>query len=59
MKCPQCDIEMMIKKTYTEVEGDTSPDTVTKVFNVQDMTCRNPKCENFEKVVKTVKNQIL
>lgn len=58
MKCPLCNIEMMIRKTYTEVEGDESPDTPTKVYTVQDLVCRNRKCGNYEKIVETVKTPI-
>lgn len=59
MKCPLCSIEMIIQKTYTEVEGDNSPDTQTKVYTLQELSCRNKKCGNYGKVVETVKHQIL
>ena len=41
-----------------KVEGDNSPDTETKVFTVQELTCRNKQCSNYGKVVETVKHQI-
>ena len=28
------------------MEGDNSPDSPTKVYYVQQATCRNPKCTN-------------
>lgn len=58
MQCPLCKIEMAIQNTYTKVEGDNSPDTETKVFTVQELTCRNKQCSNYGKVVETVKHQM-
>lgn len=58
MKCPLCDIEMSIQRSYTEVTGDDGPDTETKVFTVQELTCRNKKCSNYGKVVETAKTQL-
>lgn len=58
MKCPLCDIEMSIQRSYTEVTGDDSPDTETKVFTAQEMTCRNKQCSNYGKVVDTVRTQL-
>ena len=51
MLCPQCKCEMQIAASRTVVEGDNSPDTATKVFIEQDLTCANPKCENHKKIV--------
>ncbi len=47
MKCPKCAIELRIASTRTQVEGDKSPDTPTRVYTVQDLTCVNPQCENY------------
>lgn len=48
---------MSINKVFTTVEGDKSPDTETKVFTVQELTCRNKQCSNYGKVVETVRHQ--
>ena len=58
MLCPKCKTLLCIQKTYQRVEGDASPDTPTKVFTVQELMCRNKKCENFEKIVHTVQTMI-
>ena len=42
MLCPLCKTQMRITATRTVVTGDESPDTVTRVFIEQDLTCRNP-----------------
>ena len=49
---------MAISHVYTTVEGDKSPDTETKVFTVQEMSCRNKQCSNYGKVVETVRHQL-
>ena len=49
---------MWITATRTVVTGDESPDTVTRVFIEQDLSCRNPACVQCGKVVETVKTQI-
>lgn len=58
MKCPLCNIEMIIQRAYVSVEGDESPDTETKVHTVQEMSCRNKQCSNYGKIVDTVKTQL-
>lgn len=58
MKCPLCNVEASISKTYTKVEGDNSPDTETKVYTVHEISCRNKKCSNYSKVIETVKHQL-
>lgn len=58
MKCKYCGIEAIIDKSYTEVEGDRSPDTPTKVYTVQEITCRNPRCGHYQKHVETVRHLI-
>lgn len=49
MICKKCGLELRIKNTYTETEGDKSSDTVTRVYTVQDFICVNPNCEDFIK----------
>ena len=47
MKCPLCNTEMRIVSTgYVQNEG--------KIFRKQIFTCRNKKCANFGKDVKTI-----
>ena len=58
MQCPLCRVEGIISKTYTTVEGDNSPDTDTKVFTVQEISCRNKNCSNYGKVFDTVKHKL-
>ena len=47
MKCPKCGCSESIAKAHIEFIGDTSPDEVTKAYNVLDMICTNPKCDNY------------
>jgi hypothetical protein len=58
MKCPKCQVEMRITRSRSIVENDDTPDTPTKLFVVQELTCLNKGCENYEKVVETSKNEI-
>ena len=58
MLCPLCKTQMRITATRIVVTGDESPDTVTRVFIEQDLSCRNPACVQCGKVVETVKTQI-
>ena len=46
-KCPKCNGTLSIAKSHIEFEGDTSPDIETKAYNVLDMVCTNPRCENY------------
>lgn len=58
MKCPICDVEAMIGRSYTSVEGDNSPDTETRVFTVQEFWCRNKQCENYGRPIGIKKHQL-
>ena len=58
MQCKACRCEMKITASRTVVEGDTSPDTPTKVYTEQDLCCRNAACPEFNKVQQTVRVQI-
>ncbi len=58
MKCSLCNVEAAISKTYNRVEGDNSPNTETKVFTVQEMSCRNRSCPNYNKVIAVVEHQL-
>lgn len=58
MKCPLCNVEAFINRTYNRVEGDNSPDTETKVYTVQEMSCRNKNCDNYNKVIASVEHQL-
>ncbi|MEG2234231.1 MAG: hypothetical protein RRZ42_06305, partial [Oscillospiraceae bacterium] len=42
-----CDISPEIVSGYYTAEGDSSPDTPTRLFRVFVMRCRNPQCPNF------------
>lgn len=58
MLCPVCQLEMRITNTRNVVEHDDTPNEETKLYVVQDLTCMNRECRNFNKVVDTVKNEI-
>ena len=56
--CPKCKLATYIKGTYTQVEGDDSSDIPTKVYTVVEQACRNPQCENYQRVVASERQQI-
>ena len=58
MKCPLCDVEMRITKLRNVVENDDTPDTPTKLFVEQDLSCFNKDCANYNKVVDTVRSEL-
>lgn len=58
MKCPLCQVEMRIARSFNTVENDDTPDLPTKLYVVQDMTCVKKDCENYEKTVDTIKTEI-
>ena len=58
MQCPLCKLEMRITSSRNVVEHDDTPDEVTKLYSVQDLSCMNRDCANYDKVVETVKNEL-
>lgn len=58
MKCPLCQVEMRIARSFNTVENDDTPDLPTKLYVVQDMTCVKKDCEYYEKTVDTIKTEI-
>lgn len=58
MKCPLCQVELRITRSRNVVENDDTPDTATKLYIEQELSCLNRNCNNFNKVVETVKNEI-
>ena len=58
MECPDCGCRMKIERTYLEIEGDDSPSLETKVYSVQELCCRNPKCIRYGRMVQQVRHRI-
>ena len=58
MKCPLCQVEMRITRSRNILENDKDPDIPTKLFVVQEVSCMNKDCANYEKVVDSVKNEL-
>lgn len=58
MKCPLCQVEMRIIRSRNILENDDNPDIPTKLFVVQEVSCMNKNCANYEKVVDSVKNEL-
>ena len=50
MLCKNCGCEMRIVFSGTRVQGDTSPDTQTRVFTVQTLRCLNRNCPKQDEV---------
>ena len=55
MKCPLCVIEMRITKSrnIVEMDGDTP-----HLFHEVDLSCMNKQCENYDKVVETLRDEL-
>lgn len=58
MKCPLCQVEMRITRSRNILENDNDPEKPTKLFVVQEVSCMNRDCANYEKVVDSVKNEL-
>lgn len=58
MKCPLCQVEMRITRSRNILENDDNPDIPTKLFVVQEVSCMNKDCANYEKVIDSVKNEL-
>ena len=58
MKCPECQLELRITRSRNVVENDDTPNEETKLFIVQELSCTNKNCTNYNKVVETVKNEL-
>lgn len=54
MKCPLCQVELRISKSRNIVEV---VDNVPHLYYEMDMSCMNKNCENYEKVVKTTRDE--
>ena len=54
MKCPLCQLELRISKSRNVVE---MVDDTPHLYYVMDMSCMNEKCDNYEKVVNTIKDE--
>lgn len=50
---------MRITASRTVAQGDDSPDTPTAVYIEQDLTCRDPHCENCGKVVRQTRAYLI
>lgn len=50
MLCPACKTELRVSATKNVIRGE-------KLFVVQELTCRNSKCENNGKVVATIEHE--
>lgn len=58
MTCPLCKIEMRIANSKNVVEHDDTPNEATRLYVVQELKCRNEQCQNFNKLVDTVKIEL-
>lgn len=51
MLCPICKVEMSIKGRHNVLKTDT--DGKPHLFLQLDLSCRNKKCANYDKIVET------
>lgn len=59
MQCKTCKCEMEIIHHRIEVQGDTSPDDKTEVFEVLEMACRSKQCPEYGKVQAETRVQLM
>ena len=55
MLCPKCKVEMAAKRIYYKI---SLVNEQPQLILIHEMTCRNEKCKNYEKVVKEVETPI-
>ena len=55
--CPLCKAALQIKNSYLQLEGDDSADTPTRAYTVLERQCVNKNCDNFKKVVDTIRHE--
>ena len=58
MKCPLCNIDMHITGSKNIIEHDDTPNEETKLYRLQELRCRNENCENYNRVVETLKIEL-
>lgn len=51
-KCPLCESYLSVMRSYPTTEIGT-----TQIWMVQELQCRNPRCENYGKVLETRKTE--
>ena len=56
MICPLCQVEMRITKSRNVVETDDEGNL--HLYIDQDLSCMNPKCENYDTVVETIRTEL-
>lgn len=49
-------MDLRITRAYPQVTGDSSPDTPTRVYLVQELSCVNPQCPNCGKKLDEVRH---
>ena len=49
---------MAINASRILVSNDDTPEKETEIVAEQDYVCRNPKCDNYQKVVETTSNKV-
>lgn len=50
--CPQCNSILRIAKSRLEPDKNN-----IDIYNVMEMQCVNPNCENYNKLITTIKNK--
>ncbi len=49
-------MDLQITRAYPRVTGDSSPDTPTRVYLVQELSCVNPRCPSCGRVLDEVQH---
>jgi len=57
MLCESCKTAMRIKKCYMTVEGDSSPETETKLYRNLELFCPNRKCKAYG-AARVIKSEV-
>ncbi|MEG0648361.1 MAG: hypothetical protein RR764_00890 [Oscillospiraceae bacterium] len=58
MLCKECGCELRIAKSETQVNGDASPTTQTRVLLIQSLICTNDQCAMYKKIAHKSETQL-
>ncbi len=58
MKCPLCQVEMRITRSRNIVTNDDTPEQPTRLYVEQEIKCMNKNCDNYDKVVETIRSEL-
>ena len=55
--CPLCNTHTSFELGKMEFENDDTPEKTTIAYDVQNETCLNPNCKNYQVVLNKIKHR--